>query len=312
MPDAEQGKPANPSRRNFLIVGAGAAAASAVELPFIGTSSYEKGQEISTLQSQVDSAKQQISQIPQLQNQLQQGTSQSQALSAQLDTVTGFLYLSADEQSLLEAVAETIIPSDGNGPGAKEAGVIYFIDRQLASDYGTCGTMYMQGPFVTPGMQMPITVAGVTYPHGSPVHGLTAGTRYQYPVDLRRFWRLGLDALQVYSNSAFHADFQKLSNQQQMQVLTDLWNNAPPSFSGLVPVDFAFELFFMVWAGFFMDPMYGGNTGMVGWAYVGFNGTNQGNFYGEGRAPLDLAQQTTPTRLKPASLAQFQQQEPIL
>jgi gluconate 2-dehydrogenase gamma chain len=305
-------EPISLSRRNFLLFGAGVAAASVVEVPFIGTSTYEKGKQISSLQAQVDAAKQQIAQTPQLQGQLQQATSQAQALSTQLDTITGFLYLSADEQSLLEAIAETIIPSDSNGPGAKEAGVIYFIDRQLASDYGTCGTMYMQGPFIPTGTQMPITVDGLTYPHGTPVHGLTAGTRYQYNLDLRYFWRSSLEALQTYSNSAYHGDFQGLSSQQQTQVLADLWNNVPSSFNGIAPVDFAYELFFMVWSGFLTDPLYGGNVGMVGWEYVGFNGTNQGNFYGEGHAPLALAQQTTPTRLKPASLAQFQQQEPIL
>ncbi len=41
-----------------------------------------------------------------------------------------FAVLSADEAADLEAVVERIIPSD-NTPGAKEAGVIYFIDRSL-------------------------------------------------------------------------------------------------------------------------------------------------------------------------------------
>ena len=79
--------------------------------------------------------------------------SQSQSLQTELDTMTGFLRLGVNEQTLLEAIVETIIPTDSNGPGAKEAGVIYFIDRQLASDYGTSGTMYMEGPFVLTGQQ---------------------------------------------------------------------------------------------------------------------------------------------------------------
>ena len=48
----------------------------------------------------------------------------------------GYLTLSTTEQSLLSAMAETLIPNDGNGPDAAAAGVVYFIDRQLASDYG--------------------------------------------------------------------------------------------------------------------------------------------------------------------------------
>ncbi len=64
--------------------------------------------------------------------------------------MTGYLTLSTTEQSLLSAMAETIIPNDGNGPDAAAAGVIYFIDRQLASDYGKSAHMYMEGPFILP------------------------------------------------------------------------------------------------------------------------------------------------------------------
>lgn len=304
--------PAGRSRRNFLVLGAGAVAATAVELPFIGATSFDKNKKIQSLQAQVDSAKQEVSEAPKLQGQLQQVTSQSQSLQTQLNTVTGFLYLSANDQSLLEAVAETIIPSDSNGPGAKEAGVIYFIDRQLSEDYGSNGTMYMQGPFLPTGVNGPITVDGTVYLGGTPTQGINAGTRYQYPMEMKTFWRRGLDALQTYSSSGYGATFEKLSPQEQEKVLTDLWNNKPTSFNGIAPIDFAFEVFYMVWSGFLTDPIYGGNIGMVGWEYVAFNGTNQGDFYGEGHAPLELATSIVPIRLKPASLAQFQQQQPLL
>jgi hypothetical protein len=45
---------------------------------------------------------------------------------------------------------------------------------------------------------------------------------------------------------------------------------------------------------------------MVGWKYVAFNGTNQGNMYGEGLTVKQLMVATTPTRLQPSTLAQFQ------
>ena len=64
--------------------------------------------------------------------------------------MTGFVTLSTTEQSLLSAIAHAMIPTDSNGPSANEAGVIYFIDRQLATDYGKSAHMYMQGPFVPP------------------------------------------------------------------------------------------------------------------------------------------------------------------
>jgi len=105
---------------------------------------------------------------------------------------------------------------------------------------------------------------------------------------------------------AYGGNFETLSAANQLAALTDLANNKPTSFNGLVPSDFFNEVFFMTWCGFLMDPLWGGNQGMVGWELTGFNGVNMGNFYGEGMTTKQLMVSTTPTRLKPASLAQFQ------
>jgi gluconate 2-dehydrogenase gamma chain len=201
---------------------------------------------------------------------------------------TGFLTLNVSEQPLVESIAETIIPTDSSGPGAKEAGVIYFIDRQLAGEYGISGNMFMQGPFVATGQKGPITVDKITYSDGSPPVRIGAGTRYQYSLNLREYWRTGLEALQTYANGAFGNNFEKLSSSQKEQILQDLWVNKPTTFNDILPEDFAYELFMMVWSGFLMDPLHGGNKGMVGWDLLGFTCTNTGNFYGEGKTPQQL------------------------
>jgi gluconate 2-dehydrogenase gamma chain len=277
----------NQTRREFLKLGlvaaASAAAASGIEIPLFGNQN-------SSLQSQLSSANTQVTN-----------------LKNRINTVTGFVSLSVTEQSLVEAIAETIIPSDSTGPGAKEAGVIYFIDRQLAADYGQSANMFMDGPFVQPGTAGPITVGNQTYSAGSPKVRVGAGTNYQYPLNLREFWRAGLIALQAYANSAYGGNFEKLSAANQLLVLQDIWANKPTSFANIHPSDFAYEFTFMTWAGFLMDPIYGGNQNMVGWAYTGFNGVNFGNYYGEGLDQKSLMVATTPTRLTPASLAQYQQ-----
>jgi hypothetical protein len=46
---------------------------------------------------------------------------------------------------------------------------------------------------------------------------------------------------------------------------------------------------------------------MVGWTLTASPGVNNGNFYGEGLTTKELMVATTPTILKPVSLAQFQQ-----
>ncbi|MGO9895496.1 MAG: gluconate 2-dehydrogenase subunit 3 family protein [Bryobacteraceae bacterium] len=52
--------------------------------------------------------------------------------------------LSADEASLLEALCDQIVPAD-DAPGAKQAGVLYYIDRQLAGPLGRFAPNYRQG-----------------------------------------------------------------------------------------------------------------------------------------------------------------------
>src|SRR2546430_280861 len=335
------------TRREFLKIGlaaaGGALAASGMEIPLFSGSN-------SSMQTQLSSANTQLSN---LQNQLK--------------TLQGFLTLNMNEQALLEPVVETIIPSDSTGPGAKEAGVIYFIDRALAGDYGQGANMFMDAPHNPPGIPAsagPLTVkpssawaflqnyqqtaylpgggmgsgtaisylgASRTYTVGGTNYtvnyGITAsprvgsGINLQYPVNMREFWRISLAALQAYSRKYYGGNYQTLSSTNQMQVLKDLWANTPKTqtnppppaddltgFSNILASDFAYELTFMTWAGFLMDPLYGGNQNMVGWDYVGFNGVNFGNFYGEGLNQKTLMVASSPTKLKPASLAQYQQQ----
>ena len=269
-------------------------------------------------------------------SQLSSANTQISNLKTRVNTVVGFISLSVTEQSLLEKIVETIIPTDTD-PGAKEAGVIYFIDRALAGDYGQSANMFVDGPHILPRIPASTTntltvsptlswanlpgnsTAPITYTGGSigtpgVGAGITAsprvgsGINYQYPLNFREFWRVGLVALQAYANSAYGGNFETLSSANQLLLLQDLWANKPTSFGSILPSDFAYELVFMTWAGFLMDPIYGGNQNMVGWKYTGFNGVNFGNFYGEGHDPKTLMVATAPTRLQPASLAQYQQQ----
>jgi len=295
------------TRREFLKIGlaaaGGALAASGMEIPLFSGNN-------SSMQTQLNNANMQLTN---LQNQLK--------------TVTGFLTLSVNEQALLEPIVETIIPSDSTGPGAKEAGVIYFIDRQLAGDYGQSANMFMDGPFIPP-TQNAITGVPTSaryqdlYPSlptsidysGTVVPRIGSGINYQYALNLRAFWKAGLEAVQNYSTKtpAYGTTFQRLSGANQLALLADLWAGKPSTFAddhgtNIRPVDFAYELSFMTWAGFTMDPLYGGNQNMVGWQYMGFNGVNLGNAYGEGLSQKDLMVANTPIRLKPASLAQYQQ-----
>jgi gluconate 2-dehydrogenase gamma chain len=56
-----------------------------------------------------------------------------------------YMFLSAAEVAFLDAAVARLIPADELGPGAKEAGVTYFIDQQLFGGWGTMAKMYRQG-----------------------------------------------------------------------------------------------------------------------------------------------------------------------
>lgn len=60
-------------------------------------------------------------------------------------------FFTAVEARVVQAAAERIFPSDASGPGATEAGVVIYIDRQLAGPYGRDKYRYTKGPFVDSG-----------------------------------------------------------------------------------------------------------------------------------------------------------------
>ncbi len=298
------------SRRQFIKYGVAGAVgfgvASAIEIPILNNAIQNDNSQISKLQSDNTS----------LQSQLSTAQSQLSTLQKQSNEGQGFLTLKPTEQAQVEAIAEIMIPSDSNGPGAKEAGIIYFIDRMLAGNYGKGGNYYLQGPFVLPTKDS-VTVQGTDYPTGQKksytytggtiAPRLQAGTAYQYAFNPREFWRNGLEYLDKYCKSAFNNSFQNLSSDQQTTVLQNLFDNdatAMQFFTGPTPAEFFNELHDMVTAGYWTDPLYGGNIGMVGWNLLAFPGVNSGA--AQGYTSIQLATASTPTRLPPLSLGDIQ------
>ena len=70
-------------------------------------------------------------------------------LQAQEGTVRVPLrFFTEQEARVVSAASGRIFPSDETGPGAKEAGVVIYIDRQLAGPYGRDKYRYTKGPWV--------------------------------------------------------------------------------------------------------------------------------------------------------------------
>ena len=56
-------------------------------------------------------------------------------------------FFTEEEALIVAAAAARIFPGDDSSPGAKEAGVVVYVDRQLAGPYGRDRYRYTQGPF---------------------------------------------------------------------------------------------------------------------------------------------------------------------
>jgi gluconate 2-dehydrogenase gamma chain len=57
-------------------------------------------------------------------------------------------FFTAAEARVVSEACERIFPADDSGPGATEAGVVVYIDRQLAGPYGRDKYRYTKGPWV--------------------------------------------------------------------------------------------------------------------------------------------------------------------
>jgi gluconate 2-dehydrogenase gamma chain len=60
----------------------------------------------------------------------------------------GFRFFSSQEAAVIEAACDRIFPADDSGPGAREARVVVYIDRQLHGPFGHDRYRYTQEPFV--------------------------------------------------------------------------------------------------------------------------------------------------------------------
>src|SRR3954466_12834762 len=79
------------------------------------------------------------------------------------DTKSAYVFFNPAEAAFIEAAVARLIPTDETGPGAIEAGVPSYIDRQLAGAWGAGERLYRSGPWQkgvpSQGYQLPFTPA---------------------------------------------------------------------------------------------------------------------------------------------------------
>jgi gluconate 2-dehydrogenase gamma chain len=164
----------------------------------------------------------------------------------------GVLFFFNDQEArFVEAAVERLIPTDPEWPGAAWAGVLNYIDRQLAAAYGAGARMYLKGPWV---------------PEAPPQQG------YQLRFTPAELYRIGIEETRAHVRGAYNGrEFWDLGPPVMDEVLSALESGAIRLPSLPAPVFFETLLANTV-EGYFADPAYGGNRDMVGWRMVGFPG----------------------------------------
>ncbi|MFA8386338.1 MAG: gluconate 2-dehydrogenase subunit 3 family protein [Pelagibaca sp.] len=163
---------------------------------------------------------------------------------AELDDVPWF-FLTDTEARFLAAFCDVLIPED-DFPSASQAGVVDFIDLQLAAGYGNGAGLYMKGPFR----------------EGTPEQGYQAE---MVPAELIRNFIAGAleqgQDLAIFDSDRRETVVREFSETAQTVGNTD-----------------AQMVFEEIWAltkeGYFGDPLYGGNRDYAGWQMVGFPGAH--------------------------------------
>jgi len=159
-----------------------------------------------------------------------------------------YVFFHPDEAEFISAAVDRFIPPDEEWPGAVDAGVVDYIDQQMAGKWGSAGYMYWHGPFK----------------EGTPSQG------YQLPLTPAELFRRAIAAINQYL-AGQGTPFHQLSADKQDEYLQMLLANKT-TLNDVPSKVFADFLLKHTVEGFFADPIYGGNKNMVGWKMVGFPG----------------------------------------
>lgn len=188
-----------------------------------------------------------------------------------------YVFFTPAEAEFVEAAVARLIPADELGPGAREADVALFIDRQLAGAFGTMARGYGHGP----------------WQDGTPQQG------YQSRLTPQAVYRTAIREVDAHCTRQHGMAFVALAAERQDEVLHALEAGEPALES--VAAAMFFE---MLWdntvEGFFADPMYGGNRDKIGWRLVGFPGVAAAYL------PF-IEKHDVPYRVQPVSIADVQQ-----
>lgn len=178
----------------------------------------------------------------------------------------------------VEAFTARLLPGSPEDPGAREAGVVYYIDNVLSYEGGFVEPTYRQAPFAEsyeegqpPDEDDPRRGFSVIWVSEEDIE------RYGYQSELtpREVIRIGLSATDRYANERFGSDFVDLSEEEQDTLIQEMLDGEATGFAPLTGTRFFHILRRYTSEGVFSDPVYGGNRDFAGWRLIGYPGAQR-------------------------------------
>lgn len=159
------------------------------------------------------------------------------------------MFFNQEQLGIVSAATERIFPADDAGPGALALGIPFFIDHQLAGEWGFNSREYMSPPFYA----------------GEKVQG------YQGRLKRREMFEIGLREMENYSRTKFSKGFTELAPEQQDEVLK-AFESDEVKLTTISASGFFKMLRSSTIEGAYSDPLYGGNADMNGWRMRSYPG----------------------------------------
>lgn len=193
-------------------------------------------------------------------------------------------FFTPHEARTVEAFTARLLPGTPEDPGAREAGVVFYIDGLMSYPDGFGEPVYRQPPFAAvyegdepPGDPEQISPEGVIWVPAGDIERYG----YQSIYTPREDMRMGLAALDRFANEEYEDDFADLSEEEQDEIIMTMLEEAEEetalekAFTPLTPIAFFKAMMLYTNQGMFADPLYGGNRNMVGWRLVGYPGAQR-------------------------------------
>lgn len=185
-----------------------------------------------------------------------------------------FSFFTAREAATVDSIIGRMIPGTADDPGAREAGVLSYIDTKLAQFATFSVPTYFHPPFATL----------VNHPVGPQEHATNEIDvekvqlpRYGFQSSLtpQDSYQKGLVLLDRYTRRRYHKRFVDLPDHTKDDLLQKMENGKINYFQEPTSQAFFKMVLEDVYEGMFADPEYGGNRNFAGWRLIGYPGAQR-------------------------------------